>query len=679
MGIFSAIKRQQCIREYQKELAAQNYSFEQWRAAQPAFHMSEEYAHAAILYADYVRQEPATDEVQEPVFLPDFSPNRWDYEDYLGEAVFIREDLYGTVDWEHTSRRAGLKQIIESVKKQSTSGEYAQNGAKCAKTAYCTEAAECTGTAYRTEPVYCSKPAGCEAVIHVRGLLTEAPTGFVKLNKRPGIGFFETSGEETVAETKQEGISVIIPSKDHPDILQKCLESLEKTTGDIPLEVILVDNGSCKQNKAMVNFLCQKMTQATDGRINCRYIYEPMDFHFSEMCNMGAARAKGAYLVFLNDDIEAVEVGWLTDMLAESMKPYTGAVGMKLLYPDGKRIQHAGIVNLPMGPVHKLQFAADDEIYYDRRNRGVHNVSAVTGACLMIRKDLFEKLGGMSLELPVAFNDVELCFKAMEQGYYNVICCNKFLLHHESISRGQDNTEEKRSRLLRERSKLYEMHPGQVSSDPFYPYDAKTGYGLCHAFLDTAIWPAYEDGLPLVQEIEGGEQSTGESMQKVLLSKKEKLEKQTGRLTETAGCSGQTGYLKEIERTKERQAFPQKPEHVKLNPCLKVEVEQLYQETPEDIHVAGYSFVVGSDNSQFTYTLILRGEEKSYAVPLRAMRRNDLERNMPDQVNVGLAGFHVKLPVKQITAGRYRVEVYAKDRTSGLRLRQSSNVIMQIN
>ena len=633
MGIFSAIKRQQCIKEYQKELAAQNYSFEQWRAAQPVFHMSEEYAHAAILYADYVRQEPAAGEAQGPVFLPDFSPNRWDYEDYLGEAVFIREDLYVTVDWEHTSRRAGLKQVIESAKKQRKAGEYAQNGAKCAKSAYC------------TETVYCSEPAGCEAVIHVRGLLTEAPTGFVKLNKRPGIGFFETSGEETVAEAKQKGISVIIPSKDHPEILQKCLESLEKTTGDIPLEVILVDNGSCKQNKAMVTFLCQKITQATDGRINCRYIYEPMDFHFSKMCNMGAAQAKGAYLLFLNDDIEAVEAGWLTDMLAEAMKPYTGAVGMKLLYPDGKRIQHVGIVNLPMGPVHKLQFAADGEIYYDRRNRGVHNVSAVTGACLMMRKDLFEKLGGMSEELPVAFNDVELCFKAMEQGYYNVICCNQYLLHHESISRGQDNTEEKRSRLLRERSKLYEMHPEQVSFDPFYPYNTKTGYGLCHAFLDTAIRPAYEDGLPLVQEISG---------------------------------SGQSSCLWKIDRATEKKYFPQKPEHVKLNPCLKVEVEQLYQESPEDIHVAGYSFVVGSDNSQFTYTLILRGEEKTYAVPLKPMRRNDLERNMPDQINVGLAGFHVKLPVKQITAGKYRVEVYAEDRTSSLRLRQSSNVIMQI-
>ena len=593
MGIFSVIKRQQCIKEYEKELAAQNYTFEQWKADQPAFCMSREYDRAAVLYADYIRQEPDTDEVQEPVFLPDFSPNRWDYEDYFGEAVYIRADLYGIVDWEHTSRRTGLKQLIESVKEQKD----------------------------------------LEPVMHIRSLLTEAPDGYIKLNKRPGIGTFETSKEEIAAEARQRGITVIIPSKDHPDILKKCLESLEKTTEDIPLEIIIVDNGSCNQNKAVVNFLCQKMTQATGGRIACRYIYEPMEFHFSKMCNMGAGKARGAYLLFLNDDIEAVESGWLTDMLGEAMKPYTGAVGMKLLYPDRKRIQHAGIVNLPMGPVHKLQFAVDDEVYYDRRNRGIHNVSAVTGACLMLRKELFDKLGGMSSELPVAFNDVELCFGAMEQGYYYVVCCNRYLLHHESISRGQDNTEEKRSRLLRERSKLYEMHPLQVSFDSYYPYDVKTGYGLCHAFLDTAIRPAYEDGLPLVQV---------------------------------------------VSRTTEKKHFPQKPEHIKLNSCLKVEVEQLYQETPEELHVAGYSFVVGSDNSQFAYTLILRGEDTAYAVPLKPMRRKDLERNMPDQIHVGLAGFHVKLPVKCIIAGRYRVEMYAVDLTSSLRLRQSSNVIMQI-
>lgn len=600
MRIFSAIKKQQCIKEYQEAIANQEYTFEEWMEAQPDFVMQEKYIKAAILYADYICPEDRADmEAGTPVFLPDFSPNRWDYEDYLGEAVFIRQDLYDMIDWDNTSRRAGLKQVIEKAKEQDMD---------------------------------------CEAVVHIGALITEAPAGYVKLSKKQGIGHFESVSKERLEDAVREGISVIIPSKDHPEILEKCLQSLEKTTGNTPLDILIVDNGSCRQNKALVTNLCKKVEELSDGRITCRYLYEPMDFHFSKMCNRGAELAQGEYLLFLNDDIEAVETGWLTDMLTEVVKPYTGVVGMKLLYPDGIRIQHAGIVNLPMGPVHKLQFAPDTEVYYEERNRGVHNVSAVTGACLMIRKDLFDKLGGMAEALPVAFNDVELCFRASKNGYYNTVCCNKHLLHHESISRGQDTTEEKRSRLLRERSKLYEMHPEQVAADPYYPYDVDSGYGLCHAYLDTSIHPAFEDGILPVQTV-------------------------------VPDC---------CDPSKEHKHFPQKGEHIKLNPCLKIEVEQLYKDAAQYIHVAGHSFVIGSDNSHFTYTLLLCGVDRTYAATLQPLRRKDLERNMPDQVNVGLAGFHVQIQAHDIAEGKYRIEVYAKDRTSGLRLRQRSNVYLQV-
>ena len=596
MGILSPLKRQQCLKKYNKELARQTLSMEQWKAEQAAFVLSEELAQAAILYGDYI------DEVngkQEPVFLPDFSPNRWDYEDYLGRAVYVRQDLYESIDWEKTSRRSGLKQVMEKS----------------------------------------TESAALPNVVHVRKILSEEIPGFVKLDKRPSKGKYEVFSREELQEEVAKGVSVIIPSKDHPDMLKKCVQSLAKTT-DEDFEIIIVDNGSYKDNRVRVEAMCKTMAESTGNRLRFQYIYEPMDFHFSKMCNIGAQKAGGKYVLFLNDDVEAVEYGWLSQMLEQAVKPYTGAVGMKLLYPDGKRIQHAGIMNLPMGPVHKMQFAQDSKVYYDKRNRGIHNVCAVTGACLMMRKDLFWQLGGMSLELPVAFNDVALCFAAMEQGYFNVVCCESYMMHHESISRGQDTSEEKRGRLLRERSKLYEMYPKQVSFDPFYPYETATGYGLCHAYLDTAIRPAFEDGVPKVQ----------------LASE-----------------------VKNIEKSKEKMVFYQKAEHEKLNPCLKLQVEQLYQEEKDSIHVAGYSFVIGSDNSHFSYTLVLRGENRLYSVELEPVRRYDLEQNMSDQVNVGLAGFHVQIPVKYLSKGRYRVEIYAVDETSSLRLRQTSNVYMHIN
>ena len=600
MGILSPLKRQQCLKKYNKELTRQTLSLEQWKAGQVSFVLSEELAHAAILYGDYIDED--ANGKQEPIFLPDFSPNRWDYEDYFGRAVYVRQDLYEGIDWEKTSRRSGLKQVME---KSAAAG----------------------------------KAANLPNVVHVRSILSGEIPGFVKLDKRPSKGKYEVCSRVDLQNEIAKGVSVIIPSKDHPDMLKKCIQSLAKTTTE-SLEIIVVDNGSYKDNRVRVEAMCKTMSENTKERFRFQYIYEPMEFHFSKMCNMGARKASGKYVLFLNDDVEAVEQGWLPQLVEQAMKQYTGAVGMKLLYPDGKRIQHAGIVNLPMGPVHKMQFAQDSKVYYDKRNRGIHNVCAVTGACLMMRKALFEQLDGMSMELPVAFNDVALCFSAMEQGYFNVICCDSYLLHHESISRGQDTSEEKRGRLLRERSKLYEMFPKQVSFDAFYPYDTKTGYGLCHAYLDTAIRPAFEDGVPRVQRIV---------------------------------------EVKTIEKAKEKYVLHQKQEHEKLNPCLKLQVEQLYQEEKDSIHVAGYSFVIGSDNSHFSYTLVLRGENRLYGVALEPVRRYDLEQNMSDQVNVGLAGFHVQIPVKHLSKGRYRVEIYATDETSSLRLKQNSNVYMHIN
>lgn len=594
MNIFSDIKKKQCKKAYNRFLAKQSYTFAQWKSEQPVI-LPEACSDAAILYGDYIGQDSLG--VEKPVFLPDFSPNRWDYEDYLGQAVYVRKDIYDSINWDKTSRRAGLKQIM----------------AKEAK-------------------------AGRIPAVHARGILEGDMAGYVKLDKRATKGSFEHIKAEEIAQAYEDGISVIIPSKDHPEILQKCVQSLIDTT-EAPMEIIIVDNGSVKEHRVRVEAMCEFERDNTQGRLKFQYIYESMEFNFSKMCNIGATKAKGAYLLFLNDDVEAVEAGWLETMLWQARKTYTGAVGMKLLYPDKERIQHAGIVNLPMGPVHKMQFLLDKEVYYDKRNRGVHNVCAVTGACLMIKKEMYDKLGGMREDLPVAFNDVELCFHLLEEGYYNVVCCQTYLLHHESISRGQDNTEEKRGRLLRERSKLYELHPQYASFDAFYPYNAKTGYGLNHAYLDTSIAPAYEDGKSVVQQIDS---------------------------------------LQKFTKKEAEAAFTQKKEHVALNPCLKFEVEQLYREMKDVIHVAGYGFVVGSDNASFSHTLVLRGEEEIYSMVLAPVLRNDLERNMPDQQNVALSGFHVAIPIRQMKKGKYRIELYTKDRASSLRLKQTSNVFMTI-
>lgn len=186
------------------------------------------------------------------------------------------------------------------------------------------------------------------------------------------------------------------------------------------------------------------------------------------MCNKGAELAKGDYILLLNDDIEIIQEDWLDKMLEKAMLPHVGAVGVKLLYPGSNTIQHAGITNIRLGPAHKLQFRDDRNDYYFLRNRLCFDVLGVTGACLMVKKSTYEAVGGLSETLRVAFNDVELCYHLYDMGYVNVVRNDVALYHHESLSRGMDDSVEKLKRLHQELNMLYELHPSIYGQDPFY-------------------------------------------------------------------------------------------------------------------------------------------------------------------------------------------------------------------
>lgn len=257
-------------------------------------------------------------------------------------------------------------------------------------------------------------------------------------------------------------VSIVIPSKDNYNVLRQCIESLKNTTKYDNYEIILVDNGSNDENKKLYEELC--------GKYNIIYEYRPMEFNFSAMCNIGASLATGEYLLFLNDDIEIRGEEWLSRMLGQAMVPHTGAVGARLIYPKDNLIQHCGVLNLPIGPGHAFHRLNDDINLYWGRNILDYNFSVVTGACLMLSKEKFEEVGKFEEDLPVAYNDVELCFKLLDKGYYNVLRNDVRMIHHESISRGYDEqSEEKHQRQMREMEKLYELHPNfKGGYDPCY-------------------------------------------------------------------------------------------------------------------------------------------------------------------------------------------------------------------
>lgn len=260
---------------------------------------------------------------------------------------------------------------------------------------------------------------------------------------------------------KQEKVSIIIPSKDNIELLFQCITSIRKYTQYSNYEIVVVDNGSDEENREKISQFAKKN--------HVIYHYEKMEFNFSRMCNLGAKIATGDYLLFLNDDIEIINGEWLSRMVGHASLPHIGAVGAKLLYPDSNIIQHIGITNLGIGPSHSFIGFSDGVSYYFGRNRMDYNVLAVTAACVIVSRDKFQEVEGFDEQLTVAYNDVDLCFKLYEAGYYNVIRNDVSMYHYESASRGSDDIdEEKRQRLQKERNRLYSKHEKLEGKDPFY-------------------------------------------------------------------------------------------------------------------------------------------------------------------------------------------------------------------
>ena len=313
------------------------------------------------------------------------------------------------------------------------------------------------------------------------------------LNKLDGFNCIKNNKRNLEKEPR---ISVVIPSKDNSKILKVCIDSLVENTKYSNYEIIIVDNGSSDSEQMCIKdeIICN--VKKIKSNIEIKYIYDKQEFNFSKMCNIGAVNARGEYLLFLNDDIEILpnnvdlnrmsdgigildeecvkgQNDWLEVMVNQAAKPYAGAVGAKLYYPKSQndkyyRIQHVGITNMGIGPAHKLCGLYDNENIYHGRNIVNYNVMAVTAACMMVSKEKFNSVDGFDEKLAVAYNDVELCFKLYEKGFYNIVMNDVTLIHHESLSRGHDITSEKEKRLEKERRYLYMLHPNLAAQDPFY-------------------------------------------------------------------------------------------------------------------------------------------------------------------------------------------------------------------
>ena len=252
-------------------------------------------------------------------------------------------------------------------------------------------------------------------------------------------------------------ISIIIPNRNHETDLRKCVTSI-KQSSYTNYEIIIVENNSDEETI----FAYYKELQKDD---NVKIVTHNIPFNYSELNNAGVKEATGEYLLFLNNDTSVINKDWLSELLMFASRSDVGAVGARLFYGNDT-LQHCFLITGAgenRVAIHAgLGLAKDDYGYLDRIGFN-QNVNAVTGACLMVAKDKFEKVEGFDEKLPVAYNDVDLCLKLRHEGYVNIYTPYATLYHYESISRGKDTTSR-----LKENAEYMHNKWGDFLKDPYY-------------------------------------------------------------------------------------------------------------------------------------------------------------------------------------------------------------------
>ena len=371
----------------------------------------------------------------DPAFRPEYDPDLLESVNYMGEVVLVRADLALEAGLP-SDDASGLHKFLKKI---------------------CASAHEQPGR------------EGLGAVRHIPQILyheiTDAESEETSSLMRDMTAGSGAPGSGT-ARRKEPLVSVLIPNKDHAQDLEKCIESLQKVNSWQNLEILILENNS----EDPETFACYDRLCGTDDRIRVLKYGKP--FNYSAVNNFGAEHAEGEYLLLLNNDTVILKEDSIARLVELVSREDTGAAGALLYYPDGS-IQHAGII-LGHGGIAGHAFAGERSgrdlgsfpgLVYDH----THNVSAVTGACLMVSRKVWQEAGGMDEDLAVAFNDVDFCMRLRRHGLKILLCPQAQLIHNESVSRGAEDSPEKVARFHREIGIMASRWEAELEAgDPFY-------------------------------------------------------------------------------------------------------------------------------------------------------------------------------------------------------------------
>ncbi len=370
---------------------------------------------ARLVYTDDDRIDPGTTERWNPFFKPDWSPDLLTAMNYLGPFVaFRRKDVIDAGLLRESAADALVYDLALRVTERA--GSFAHVADVLATTIAEAPAVD--------EPWHLSAWNEAEQQVLFDALERRGITGDVLRGHQPGLWRIEYALEG------YPGVTAIIPTGGKLHLLRPCLDDLLNKTNYPNFEIMLVDNS----NDDGVERLVAELSEHHD---NIRRIVDTRKpFNYSALINTAIPHTSTPFLLMLNDDITVIEPDWLATMVEQAQRPEVGIVGAKLLYPDDT-IQHAGVVLGPYGgAVHVFKrLPGDDPGYFDLPDV-VRNCSAVTFACALIDRDVFEMIGGLDAEnLPVAFNDTDFCLRTREAGFEVVYTPHATLYHHESVTK----------------------------------------------------------------------------------------------------------------------------------------------------------------------------------------------------------------------------------------------------
>ncbi len=392
---------------------------------------------AAVIYTDEDRFEEGEDRkavYSDPIFKPDYDPDFLRSWNYIGNLFLVRVGIIRSLYEDHKKSITPTSQrILDPVYRYALTLRCTRKATEMGGVVHVPRvlyhAAKASGEHSKDEQIIDSMRKVLQEDLKERGCSGEVADG-------PVAGTFHVR----YAIEGEPLISIIIPNKDNASVLENCIWSIRNRSSWKNYEIIVVENNS---REPQTFELYKKLEEEGQAKI-VRY---PHAFHFSRVINEGVKKSSGQYLVLMNNDVTVRTPDWMECLLAQAARPRVAVAGPKLLFPDG-RVQSAGIVVGLMGYAGSMMVAEDGEDPgYMGRGVLAQDMSAVTAACMMVKRTAFLEAGGFPDEFSVALGDVDFCLSIRELGYRIVFEPAAVMIHHESLTRGAEDTKEKKKRF----------------------------------------------------------------------------------------------------------------------------------------------------------------------------------------------------------------------------------------